>query len=243
MRASEQGTRLSAIRSALITGIGGSGGSYLAEYIVEHHPEVRVHGFARWHSTTEDNLQALRGKVTLHEVDLNDEAGCHLPPGGARQRARVLHYAAGGAVEQHPRHRKSVRSGAPREARPADSALQHLRGVRAGGSEGRADSRGGADAAGESLRRVEGGAGSARLYVLRRLQDAHHPHADVCLSESTAHRSLRHFIRAPGGAHRGRAAEGAHARQPRVGAHDRRCARRHARILGRAAALQTGRGL
>ena len=63
---------MSAIRSALITGIGGSGGSYLAEYIVEHHPEVRVHGFARWHSTTQDNLQALRGKVTLHEVDLND---------------------------------------------------------------------------------------------------------------------------------------------------------------------------
>ena len=38
---------MSTIKSALITGIGGSGGSYLAEYIVEHHPEVRVHGFAR----------------------------------------------------------------------------------------------------------------------------------------------------------------------------------------------------
>jgi len=63
---------LSAIRSALITGIGGSGGSYLAEYIVQNHPEVRVHGFARWHSTTQDNLQALKGRVTLHEVDLND---------------------------------------------------------------------------------------------------------------------------------------------------------------------------
>ena len=63
---------MSTIKSALITGIGGSGGSYLAEYIVEHHPEVRVHGFARWHSTTQDNLEALRGKVTVHEVDLND---------------------------------------------------------------------------------------------------------------------------------------------------------------------------
>ncbi len=63
---------MSAIRSALITGIGGSGGSYLAEYIVDNHPEVRVHGFARWHSTTQDNLQALKGRVTLHEVDLND---------------------------------------------------------------------------------------------------------------------------------------------------------------------------
>jgi len=64
---------VSGIKSALITGIGGSGGSYLAEYIVAHHPEVKVHGFARWHSsTTQDNLQALRGKITVHEVDLND---------------------------------------------------------------------------------------------------------------------------------------------------------------------------
>jgi len=63
---------LSQLRSALITGIGGSGGSYLAEYIVQHHPEVRVHGFARWHSTTQDNLHALQGKVAIHEVDLND---------------------------------------------------------------------------------------------------------------------------------------------------------------------------
>jgi GDPmannose 4,6-dehydratase/GDP-4-dehydro-6-deoxy-D-mannose reductase len=60
------------IKSALITGIGGSGGSYLAEYIAEHHPEVQIHGFARWHSTTAENLAGLKGKVTVHEVDLND---------------------------------------------------------------------------------------------------------------------------------------------------------------------------
>jgi GDP-4-dehydro-6-deoxy-D-mannose reductase len=63
---------VSEIKSALITGVGGSGGSYLAEYIAESHPEVKLHGFARWHSTTQENLANLRGKVTVHEVDLND---------------------------------------------------------------------------------------------------------------------------------------------------------------------------
>lgn len=61
------------IRRALITGIAGSGGSYLAEHIVAHHPEVEVHGFSRWHSTTtSDNLRAIRSRITVHEVDLND---------------------------------------------------------------------------------------------------------------------------------------------------------------------------
>ena len=58
---------------ALITGISGSGGSYLAEYIVRRHPEVEVHGLSRWHSTTtSDNLAAIRDRVHLHEVDLMD---------------------------------------------------------------------------------------------------------------------------------------------------------------------------
>jgi len=61
------------IKRALITGISGSGGSYLAEYIVQHHPEVEVHGLSRWHSTTtSDNLRAIRDRVTVHECDLVD---------------------------------------------------------------------------------------------------------------------------------------------------------------------------
>ena len=56
----------------LITGIGGSGGSYLAEHIVAAHPGVEVHGIARWHSTTQGNLRAIADKVTVHEVDLLD---------------------------------------------------------------------------------------------------------------------------------------------------------------------------
>jgi GDP-mannose 4,6-dehydratase len=61
------------IQRAVITGITGSGGSYLAEYIVKHHPGVEVHGLSRWHSTTaSDNLARIRDRVKVHECDLND---------------------------------------------------------------------------------------------------------------------------------------------------------------------------
>ena len=61
------------IKSALITGIAGSGGSYLAEYIVQNHPHVALHGIGRWHSTsTSDNLSSIRHNVTVHECDLMD---------------------------------------------------------------------------------------------------------------------------------------------------------------------------
>ena len=61
------------IQRVLITGIAGSGGSYLAEYIVENHPEVKVHGISRWHSTTtQDNLSAIRNRISVHEADLLD---------------------------------------------------------------------------------------------------------------------------------------------------------------------------
>src|SRR5262245_4379396 len=77
----------------LITGIGGSGGSYLAEHAVEHHPEVEVHGIARWHSTTQGNLKSIAARVKVHEVDLLDMAS--LVP--AMQRIRpdaIFHLAA-----------------------------------------------------------------------------------------------------------------------------------------------------
>ena len=56
----------------LITGIGGSGGSYLAEYIVENHPAVEVFGLSRWHSVARDNLFNVSGKVKVYESDLED---------------------------------------------------------------------------------------------------------------------------------------------------------------------------
>lgn len=61
------------LRRVLITGISGSGGSYLAEYIVRYHPETEVHGILRWHSTSAlENLSEIQDRVKLHECDLND---------------------------------------------------------------------------------------------------------------------------------------------------------------------------
>ena len=60
------------INRVLITGIAGSGGSYLAEYILEHHREVEVHGMARWRSTGQNNLVAISDRVSVHESDLMD---------------------------------------------------------------------------------------------------------------------------------------------------------------------------
>lgn len=65
--------RVKKIKRVLITGISGSGGSYLAEYIVKNHPKIEVHGMGRWHSTTViDNLNEVKDKVTLYECDLMD---------------------------------------------------------------------------------------------------------------------------------------------------------------------------
>ena len=58
---------------ALITGISGSGGSYLAEYIHENHKGVAIHGISRWHSTTGvQNLKSIDNHVHVHECDLLD---------------------------------------------------------------------------------------------------------------------------------------------------------------------------
>lgn len=60
-------------KTILITGISGSGGSYLAEYILQNHPYVDIHGLSRWHSTASlKNLESCRDKITLHEADLTD---------------------------------------------------------------------------------------------------------------------------------------------------------------------------
>ncbi len=77
----------------LITGIGGSGGSYLAEYIVENHPGVEVHGISRWHSTTQNNLLRISTQVKVHEVDLLDLSSV-LPALQEIQPDAIFHLAA-----------------------------------------------------------------------------------------------------------------------------------------------------
>ena len=59
------------MKKALITGITGSGASYLADFLVEQ--GLDVHGIARWHSTSQNNnLKKCVDRVTVHECDLLD---------------------------------------------------------------------------------------------------------------------------------------------------------------------------
>jgi GDP-4-dehydro-6-deoxy-D-mannose reductase len=61
------------MKKALITGINGSGASYLAEYLVSI--GVQVSGIMRWHSSNGSgrlNIHSIKDKVKLYDCDLND---------------------------------------------------------------------------------------------------------------------------------------------------------------------------
>ena len=55
----------------LITGITGMVGSHLAEYILNNHLSVEIHGLVRWRSPL-DNIHGILTKVTLHLAELRD---------------------------------------------------------------------------------------------------------------------------------------------------------------------------
>ena len=55
----------------LVTGITGFVGSHLADYILEHHPEVQLYGIYRWRSRTE-NIDHVRNRFVNLECDLRD---------------------------------------------------------------------------------------------------------------------------------------------------------------------------
>jgi GDPmannose 4,6-dehydratase/GDP-4-dehydro-6-deoxy-D-mannose reductase len=59
-------------KKALITGIGGSGPSYLAEYLTTL-PNLEVSGISRWHTDSSNgNLKNIKDKVKLYTCDLTD---------------------------------------------------------------------------------------------------------------------------------------------------------------------------
>lgn len=62
-----------AVSRVLITGIAGSAGSYLAEYICRNQPSVEIHGIAGFR-TPRENLEAIKDRITVHEADLMDFA-------------------------------------------------------------------------------------------------------------------------------------------------------------------------
>lgn len=55
----------------LVTGITGFVGSFLAEYILENHPEIKIFGTMRWRSRPE-NVEHIKNKLHLIECDLTD---------------------------------------------------------------------------------------------------------------------------------------------------------------------------
>lgn len=55
----------------LITGITGMVGSHLAEYILNSHPSVEVHGLLRWRSPL-DNIRTIQARLVLHHGELRD---------------------------------------------------------------------------------------------------------------------------------------------------------------------------
>ena len=76
----------------LITGITGFAGSHLAEYILAHHPGVKVHGIIRWRSRM-DNVAGILGQVELHEADLKDMVSLKKVLAACRPE-RIFHLAA-----------------------------------------------------------------------------------------------------------------------------------------------------
>lgn len=55
----------------LITGITGMVGSHLAEYILDNHSSVEIHGLVRWRSPL-DKIRDILPKIVLHQAELRD---------------------------------------------------------------------------------------------------------------------------------------------------------------------------
>jgi len=61
------------MKRVLITGINGFAGSHLAKYLLENNL-VEVHGTIYSKSASLENIEEIRGRITLHECDITDYA-------------------------------------------------------------------------------------------------------------------------------------------------------------------------
>ncbi len=55
----------------LITGINGFAASHLADYIIDNHPDVELHGSIRW-NCNQDNISHIIDKINIHHCELTD---------------------------------------------------------------------------------------------------------------------------------------------------------------------------
>lgn len=76
----------------LVTGITGMVGSHLAEFVLAEHPDVEVHGLARWRSPR-DHIRHLGDRTRIHLGDLGDLASLVAVMREVRP-DRVFHLAA-----------------------------------------------------------------------------------------------------------------------------------------------------
>ena len=90
-------------KRALITGITGQDGSYLAELLLDKGYEV--HGMVRRASTEKfERIEHLRDRITLHQGDLLDHRSHHRRPGwGIRGSLLGLH-ASSASLAYDVRH-------------------------------------------------------------------------------------------------------------------------------------------
>ncbi len=59
------------VGSIFITGVTGFVGSHLADYVLEKHPGIKIHGLLRWRSPVQ-NIQHIQDKIDLQYGDLLD---------------------------------------------------------------------------------------------------------------------------------------------------------------------------
>lgn len=86
-------------KTLLITGIGGSGGSYFAEHILATQPRITVHGIVRRNGEREtSNLKTIRDAIHISECDMNDVSALYFLLHSVKPDA-IIHFASSAHVK------------------------------------------------------------------------------------------------------------------------------------------------